>query len=328
MEKLVTDPLLISHLKEHADHYNTLCKEFALHHGALPRELMADWMVEGMEPFVKKIADTLPRVEAIDAIITALFQEVLNVLKQREHRPQRALFFRLWLAAADCAPLLQAQPGPVLRTLTRAVSTMIRWKDKLAVYWIMSMEKTLKHCQTLDDLRTCGRVLAWYRGAAHLRQRVQQEIDQVSPPLKEALLKQLPYAQNVPLAKLLSHPWLGFGAHQSVGRVGGFMAFHTVGFYKPPVVACCQGHIIASDGRQSIGVFADRLGTILLPGIAIAPAEVVQQANDQAWQGSRYQAVVDVADITSAAYAHHTLAVTTATSHFIFLYAWQEGNNG
>jgi hypothetical protein len=202
--------------------------------------------------------------------------------------------------------------------------------------WIRIMLSLGQREAQLQPLLDAGRVAAWRCGMAQYRRQALDLCDGLDDQTVRIALD-VPAEVTEPVGgivtRLRTNPWAGIGAGpgdaslQVMRSVGGFRGFGGP-FIRPPYVSSAAGHILAGDGEQWWTVYADCFGTALVRGGSgiLPPAERATSpfhldANGSVQSGSRRARFEQLHDILAVAETDHTLAVSVAYSHRIFLIA-------
>lgn len=186
---------------------------------------------------------------------------------------------------------------------------------------------------SVDEWLAAGQVAAWRAGLAHYRKGALEIADRLPPPLALAALGAPAGGDLTALcARLRADPWHVPGRDDAAGprvvaRVGAFRGFGGLFPVPPAVAGAGDRFLVESDGEAWV-LFADAWGaTFHRAGDEERRAAADGGARAPAWRGRRVEVGVHRIDVpvrgelTSAAIAASTLAVTSSHSHALTLVA-------
>ena len=220
------------------------------------------------------------------------------------------------------------------RTLAAAANALVQLAaapDARPEAWAARMGELAARA-AVDDWLAAGQVAAWTAGLAHYRASALELADRLPPELALA-------AVGVPgggdwaavRSRLRADPWHLPGSQESgrrvVARVGAFRGFGGLFPVPPSVAGSGDRFLVDSDGDAWL-LFADAWGaTFHRAGDEERRAAAAAGGHAPRWRGRRVEVAggaIDVpvrGELTSAALAASTLAVTSSHSHAIVLVA-------
>jgi len=231
-----------------------------------------------------------------------------------------------WAALlVPAAARIAEKPDVVLSAAANALVQLAAEPGARPDEWAQVMATT--SAASLDEWLIAGQVAAWRAGLAHYRTSALDAADRLPPALALALVGGGGDWATV-RARLRADPWHVPGETASgprvVARVGGFRGFGGL-FPVPPVVAGGGDRFLVMSEEDAWVLFADAFGATFHR----AGDEDRRAAAGSAprWKGRRVEVAgtsIEVpvrGEITSAALAASTLAVTSSHSHALILVA-------
>ena len=340
MPKPELHPSFVEALREDREALNARFAARRLAGEQLDGDALMEHLLTAVEPLVHAVHGVRP--ERARGIVVPLFDASLDLLAASLVGPQAKSphVTRVWrelLPAA--AKLLAREPLRVAGCLSNAVAHLISQRSARPEAWIERMTEVAPYCQSVSQLLDCGKVAAWQAGAVQYRPAALRTASTLPPSVALRVLG-LPLetpAEALPAAieRLHKNPWLTVddaldgGRPLSLEHVGQAGAFRGFGgeFLRPPTVAVDQGRLFASDGQSTWQLFADAYGTWLhrvaggpqpLPKSGHHLEITVERDGTVRW-GNLSARFAHLAAPRSFAGDGATLAVTTATSHHVFL---------
>jgi hypothetical protein len=298
---------------------------------------------------VAPIVDAVGRVEkhAVPLVTESLYDLSLQLLVQEllgpsSRYPVIAEGWRSLLPHA--AELVAAAPQRFVGSITNALYNLARTPGARPQQWLADM----KHLAgvggaDVEIVLRAGQVAAWRAGLAHYRDGAIAACRGLTTTLALAALGlsgQPPLPVEGLLTRLENDPWLTPASALSmrtrrrpriVMRVGAFRGFGGL-FMRPPAVHLRAGQLLVEDGVESWTLVADCFGATF-HRFALAgqrqhsidaesePAfHLDRRGHVMATTGSSAE-IAELKDAQTWASDRHTLAVTTALSHSVFLVA-------
>ncbi|MGQ0604857.1 MAG: hypothetical protein ACT4QE_24510 [Anaerolineales bacterium] len=325
-------------LETHRTRFNTKFAEAKRQHPRLNPAAFADVLSASATPVVDAVARVAPeRVpETVDMLYDlALELTASDLLGASTRYPFVAQGWERLLPAL--ARFVAESPREVAGSVTNALYNLAVTASARPHEWASLILKLAEHCADVDTLLKAGQVAAWRAGMAHYRTSALALCRELPPAVAHVALG-LP-ASDAPLTATLNalaaDPWLNPDSTPNlkseiknpkcIARVGAFRGFGGL-FLRPPIVAAAGEHFLVTDGEDSWLLVADVFGATFHRRSGVpttqpeSPFTLGKDGNVQAHRQSVKFA--ELANTTSHAANAHTLAVTTALSHSIFLVAW------
>jgi hypothetical protein len=229
-------------------------------------------------------------------------------------------------------------PRQVIGALTNALYNISLVSSARPQAWIDDLIALAPLCADVRTLLSVGQILAWRVGLAHYRNGALELCKQLDPKLV-LLILQLPAQLSKPsvpdlLNRIIADPWLHPSTFaqsnkskqtlQIVAQVGAFRGFGGL-FLSPPTVTVAGDQFIVRDGEQHWVLTADCYGATFhrsdpaTGDVDAGPFEV--DRNGKVTRERMSQTFPELANFTSSADNHTTIAVTTPLSHAVFLVA-------
>lgn len=335
------DSVFVDAIRAERDALNSRFAARRLAGGPLDGEALLAHLRITVERIVRAMHAVFP--ERIRAAMVPLFDASLDLLDASLLGPQAKFpcVDRVWREVLPvAAPLLAREPLRVAGCLSNAAAFLAAQRGTRPEAWIARMTAVAPHCQSVPQLLDCGRIAAWQAGAAQFRAAALRIASAFPPPLAARALgrpSDTPEDRlHAAIERLQQNPWLTIEAAldqrfsttpRSVGVAGAFRGFGGE-FVRPPTAILHGGRLFASDGQSAWQVLADAYGVWLhrighgLPGPSDGPArpDVAVEANGTVRWGQTAVRFPQLAAVTSFACDGSTLAVTTPTSHHVYLF--------
>lgn len=204
--------------------------------------------------------------------------------------------------------MLAQQPRRLAANLTNALTNLVDQPGARAAWWLERMLEL--EAPDAETLLQVGQVLAWRAGMPHYREGALELCARLDPALTGV---------EGDLEALRADPWLTVeqrspGARPRViFRVGGFRGFGGPFAAPPQVRYAGQDRFYVGDGQDWWLLVADGYGTSLhrLPG----------EPGGEISCGPDARALLEFDEVSSQASGPHSLAVTRALSHSVWLAA-------
>ncbi len=235
---------------------------------------------------------------------------------------------------------LARDPLAVAGSICNALVQISQQSGTRPQQWIDAMKRHAPACSNKSDLLRLGVVFAWQAGMVQYRSAAFQSLLSMDVSLAARLLD-LPSTTSAAdvstfVDRLSSQRWLtsqraqalsGKRELQPVATVGAFSGYGGL-FRKPPTVHSEAGCLYVSDGATQWQLQADAHGAWFRKTGDGRPTTGSSRHSDVSidrhgkivWQKCSL-AQPHLLQVTSLAVCDQTLAVTTATSHYLFLYA-------
>lgn len=284
------------------------------------------------------------QAERTGEVVEALYLLSLELLGKGllGSNSKHPLIEEAWRRLLPAAPLLLAQwPTRFAGAITNAVYNLSSVQPGAAAKWIEHMERIGKECQTLDEYRHVGEVMAWRSGMAHYRAEALKLCAHLPDHLARLALG-LPEGEGASraveiLEEFRNDPWRqpAVVRHdakkqrrlRTVAMLGAFRGFGGQ-FIAPPRVTVADGVFLACDAESCWTVHADVFGATLLRSGVEAPAPSKSSTGkfriDPKGEVriAEYREVFSIlSGASSFAADEHTLAVTIPHSHSVYLVA-------
>jgi len=234
---------------------------------------LAAFLQTGVDGVVVAVADAVP--ERVAAVADAAYDIALILVAQRLVGPlaRNRLVESVWLELFPaCARRIAEAPGEVLGALSNAALYMGSALELRGDEWLRALSALADDTQTVPQLLTLGKVLAWRAGAAHFRDGALAAASALPEPLALAAVGALPGSRWVEVhARLAADPWWlpewGEGNEPSQRkaqgkRVGDFSGFGGIFRQPPEARASADGFRVKSGDRYSF-LMADAWGAVL-----------------------------------------------------------------
>ncbi|HYE04504.1 MAG TPA: hypothetical protein VEL07_03185 [Planctomycetota bacterium] len=249
-----------------------------------------------------------------EAVAAAMVQVALDLvalgIDPIDHGPALAT-----LAAAPRA--LAAAPQRVAASCLNAAARLRSYGIDPAS-WFVGMRACGPLAADADAWLAAGIVVAWRCGLACARAGARDALGPMEDALACAAIGLAPGATTrAALVAGFANAWWR-PDHVPPGpriaaRLGDFVGFGGA-FVRPPRVCAQSGHVLAGDDQRWFALHADAYGAVL---IAADPPDSDATTVDPA----AFAHPLGVVDATSAAWADHLVAVTTASSHRVIVVA-------
>lgn len=221
------------------------------------------------------------------------------------------------------------------RTLAAAANALVQLEaapGARPAAWAEVMGAMAPRVASVDDWLLAGQVAAWRAGLAHYREGALSAADQLPADLALALVGAPPDGDWPSVrARLVADPWHvpaePATGQRVVARVGDFRGFGGLFPVPPSVAGSGDRFLVTSDGDAWV-LFADAWGaTFHRASDEDRRAAAATGAEPPRWSDRRVELAgggIEVSvrgEVTSAAYAASTLAVTSSHSHALVLLA-------
>lgn len=326
-----------------SDERESLNSRFALRQRSgqkIDAQAFLQHLAERIGPTAASIDAVLP--ERTRAAVSALYDASLDLFAAAQLGPEAKSPWGelVWSDLLPSVPtrLLAMHTQAVVGCLANAVVQVGSQRGARPDEWLQIMQRVAPRCGTLGELLDAGKVAAWQAGMAQYRRAALEAAARLSAepaclalsvePCNEeavaALLKRLQRDKWLRASDALQTP---SGAKQirSVATAGAFVGFGGL-FHRPPLVWSEEGRLLTSDNGVAWELFADAYGAWFCRiGPHPAPAAKrcavsVDQRGTIRWGKLSFEAP-HLAQATGVACDGETLAVTTATSHHVFLWS-------
>lgn len=319
MEKISFQPL-IAELSEKSSLYNQWYNESEMKYGSLPAHIIANWMVEVVEPIVKETVALNAAQEKVHEVVKALYQESLKLIGNGSAIRYKDEYKQAWLLMEQMPNLLVKFPIKTISLLSDVLSSFHLYAPDKITDWCHLMSNSSSEIKTIEDFKITGRIYAWKCGMAHLRTRLKADFDQLSENLQQIVGVSLGSDKNT--IKLFENPWTNHNTNFE-GVEGGFRA-ETGFFENPPRLAQIDGNIFVTDSVSSYALFADQFGKVLIPANTVDATYILSNSKRletlEKWLG-RDNDKIDADNISSVVTTENTLVFTLKNSYFLYLFS-------
>lgn len=304
-------------------------------------EAFLDHLEQAIAPLVEQINDRFP--ERTRHVLGALYDVSLDLFTASLLGPEAKSdgVKRVWTELLPTvSPLLARDPQAVAGSLCNAAVQISQQAGARPQQWLEQMKTLASSCTSKSDLLKVGVISAWQSGLVQFRSTALRSVKELDATLA-ARLFHLPASPDtidiVSLAERLSkNRWMT--AEQAlakkalrellaVGQVGAFSGYGGL-FRRPPTVRGDSACLQVSDGTTEWELLADLHGawfrktgdaTGKFP-VNVRHADLtIDHQGTITWHGCSLTQP-HLQQVTSVAVCDHTLAVTTHTSHHLFLY--------
>ncbi|TDP03177.1 hypothetical protein [Flavobacterium sp. 245] len=319
MEK-ISFPPLITELSDNSALYNQWYNESEMKFGNLDAHIIANWMVEVVEPIVEAIVALNTASEKIHEVVKALYLESLKLIGSGMAIRYKDEYKEAWLLMVQIPNLAVKFPIKTISLLHDVLSNLQVHAPEKTIEWCKLVKISCTEIKTIEDFKTVGRIYAWKCGLAHLRIRLKADFDGLSEGLQHTIAK----AINVPVNanRFFENPWKNNKA-KFEGVQGGFKGM-TGFFEEPPLLAQMGEYIFVADSKSSYALFADQFGKVLIPANTVDATDISSNSKRitslEKWLG-RDSNEIDTAAISSVVATRDTLVFTLENSYFIYLYS-------
>ena len=295
---------------------------------ALDGAAFGQFLVDAVGP----LCDAVPSRD-VAAVAHAAYDVALELCGQRlagagarDGRVGAAWSALLVPAAAHIA----AAPEATLSAAANALVQLAAAPGARPEAWAEVMGTIAPRAASIEEWLTAGQVAAWRAGLAHYRAGALEAADRLPPALALELVGAGGAWADV-RARLRADPWHDparpWSGARVVARVGAFRGFGGLFPVPPSVAGGGECFLVESDGDAWI-LFADACGaTFHRAGEEDLRAAAAGGARAPGWRGHRIEVggqAIDLpvrGEVTSAALAASTLALTTSHSHSVLLVA-------
>ncbi len=262
------------------ERFNALAAEAARRTPGFDTEALAAFLrsgVDGVVAAVATLAEAAP--ERAAAVAEAAYDIALVLVAQRLAGPlARSRFVeRAWVELfPSCAPRIAEAPGEVLGALSNAALYLGNTPELRGDEWLRSLSALAGDAETVSQLLTLGKVLAWRAGAAHFRDGALAAASTLPRALALAAVGAAPGDDWARVhARLSADPWWspeGEKHRQEDGapprrktrgrKIGDFSGFDGI-FRQPPEVRANAGGFWVKSGDRYSLLIADAWGAVL-----------------------------------------------------------------
>ena len=293
-------------------------------------------------PLLADVHARLP--ERSPAVLTALYDASLDLFAASLLGPEAKLpaMQRVWAELLPNAiTLLAREPVSLVGCLCNALFQVAQQRGTRPGLWLDRTRAVLPHCQSVAEALDAGVVAAWQAGMPQFRDAALAAAERMKPTLAAVSLGLSLDATEetcrAVVASLKRDRWSRAGvaaaspALSPVGNAGAFTGFGGP-FSRPPTVRCVGGRLIVSVGdtahwqmvADAYGVWFRRTEGLKARPEPLPADAAVDSHGSVRWGRLTCQAP-HLAGHTAIACDGETLAVTTPTSHHVFLFARTAG---
>lgn len=308
---------LIDHLKESADVYKYIYLQYEMKYGTIDKNVFGSWMAQVVEPVMIRCTQNQP--DAIPRLFKVLYIASLEIIGNGSAAMYAHQYESVWKLYGLLPALMQRSSGEIVIAIHEALANLRKHLPHQVMTWISGMEDSVRGCSSVADVLACGRIHAWLCGMAHLRSRAIASFPLLPEKIQEDIKKKFPAKADI--NSLTASPWIGLNKISFMGETGGFTGMGG-NFTKPPVAAVLHGKIVLTDGTNTCALYADSLGTILIPNVPVLATNVLNYSSVEGLKEftRKNKALVPFDDASSFAHADYTFVITRKLSHYTFIY--------
>lgn len=255
-------------LAAHRDRFNARMRETRRRTPALAPEVVAVFLQDCAAPLVDAVAAQAPA--RVDAVVDAVFEAALALAARKSIGPgaRSQLLAEAWAGSfAAFAPLVAAQPAPVLGMLSNAIVYLEALPGTRPRQWLAEMAALAPRIGSAAQLAVTGQIAAWRAGAAHFREGAIGAADGVPGALALAALR-APENSDLQalLLQMIDDPWwrgVGDEAREDA-ELGSFTGFGGA-FATPPQIRAALDRFVVRSGERYFTLMVDAYGAGLQP---------------------------------------------------------------
>lgn len=255
-------------LAAHRDRFNARMREARRRTPALAPEVVAFFLQECAAPLVEAVAAQAPA--RVDAVVDAVYEAALALAARKSIGPgaRSQLLADAWTGVFPVfAPLVAAQPAPVLGMLSNAIVYLEALPGTRPRQWLAEMAALGPRIDTAAQLAVAGQIAAWRAGAAHFREGAIGAADGLPAALALAALR-APADGDLQalLLRMIDDPWwrgAGDAAREDV-EIGAFTGFGGA-FGTPPQIRAAPDRFVVRSGERYFTLMVDAYGAVLQP---------------------------------------------------------------
>jgi hypothetical protein len=257
-------------LAAHRDRFNARMREARRRTPALAPDVVAVFLRECAAPLVEAVAAQAPAPARVDAVVDAVYEAALALAARKSIGPgaRSQLLAQAWSGTfAAFAPLVAAQPAPVLGMLSNAIVYLEALPGSRPRQWLAEMAALAPRIESAAQLAVVGQIAAWRAGAAHFREGALGAADGLPAALALAALG-APADSDLQalLLRMIDDPWwrgAGDAAREDV-EIGAFTGFGGA-FATPPQIRAAPDRFVVRAGERYFILMADAYGAVLQP---------------------------------------------------------------
>lgn len=258
-------------LAAHRDRFNARMREARRRTPALAPDVVGAFLQECAAPLVDAVAAQAPA--RVDAVVDAVYEAALALAARKSIGPgaRSQLLAEAWTETfAGFAPLVAAQPAPVLGMLSNAIVYLEGVPGTRPRQWLAEMAALAPRIETAAQLAVVGQIAAWRAGAAHFREGAIGAADNLPAALALAALC-APGGSELQALQLqmIDDPWwrgVGDEAREDI-EIGAFTGFGGA-FATPPQVRATPDCFMVRSGERCFTLMVDAYGAVLQPAAA------------------------------------------------------------
>jgi len=309
---------------------------------AIDREAFLGHLRDAVAPLVQQVQAVAP--ERARGVVVPLFDVSLDLFSAALLGPEAKSCWveRVCHEVLPAATrLLARDPRQVTGCLCNAAVQIAGQRGTRPQHWIERMPQVAPACHSLQELLQAGAGAAWQAGMVQYRRAALTAVGTLRTPLA-AIALGLPESTSPQdltgiVERLTGQKWLTVAAAAQpparrtlapVATAGEFSGYGGV-MHRPPLVRAEGSRLLVSDGRSQWEMLADAYGVWFRktaesppkqPSPGGGPVASVDRQGVIRWQRLSLSQP-HLVGLTSQAVSDQTLAVTTATSHHVFLYS-------
>jgi hypothetical protein len=297
---------------------------------------------DAVAPLVDQVQAVLP--ERAASVVRPLFDVSLDLFSAALLGPEAKSRWVecVWHEVLPGTTLLLARdPRQVTGCLCNATVQIANQRGTRPQHWLDRMRQVAPECQSLQELLQAGAVAAWQAGMVQFRRASLTAVSTLRNPLAAIALglpeSTSPLELSRIVERLTGQKWLTVEAAARpqprptlacVASAGAFTGYGGL-LSRPPLVRAEGQRLLVSDGRSQWEVLADAYGVWFRktaevpvnPPLSRKAAGVNVDRQGLVRWNKLSLSQPHLVSVTSQAVSDQTLAVTTATSHHVFLYS-------
>jgi len=229
-----------------------------------------------------------------------------------------------------CLPWISSNPDYWLSLFGNILYRLKSQNATTSTKWLELMAASASKCQSADELKKLGLVLAWVSGLACYRQAALEALSEISDELFVSITHADIKNRATIQQSLMNNRWLDFSMNQPKTfsmqkRFGGAVLFEGE-FTEPPKVLAFNNQLYVTSANRIWMLFFDAFGEILIPAQdSLSAIHYQPDTRDLNEQLKLYlkmglkDKLHDLASLASCAELDDTLALTSKDSFAVIL---------
>ncbi len=323
-------PAFKSFLQTERSQCNQLFASFRHQHPHIDADSFQQFLIQQLDPVVTLLDDTS---QSVGNFAMAGYQHGLDLAAKRWlGKSELAVHVnQLW---RDVIPQtirwISSNPGYWLSILANVLYRLHTYDPDAANRWIHLMRQSAKECQSAEEFKKLGLIVAWLSGLACYRQNALKALTEISDELFSSV-SQTDCENRIQIQQALNNNrWLDFSIIQpqtlSLQKRFGSSTMFDGEFTEPPKVLAHNNQIYVTSANQFWMLFFDAFGEMLIP-IQELPSDIhyQQDTRDLNEQLKLYfnlglkTKLPDLASLSSCAELDDSLALTSKDSFAVIL---------